>query len=522
MPGPPAADGLPPTAHGPALTVSHLTKRFWGTQALDAVDLRIRPGEVRALLGQNGAGKSTLIKILAGVHRADAGRVELDGTDLLSSSAPSPIAFIHQDRGLAPGMTVAENIALVRGYPRTATGPISWHRVTRQARTALDLLHLDIDPDTDVAELTPAERALVAIARAISTGARFLVLDEPTAALPASLVTRLLDTIGRLRDHGHGILYVTHRIDEVFHLADTVTVMRDGRVVLDTHVPQIARTDLIRAIVGHDLTEPEDTHHHRHTDPDGTALDLRDIQAHGVGPVRLRAAHGEVLGLVGLSGAGQNEIGRAVAGVLPTDEGTMRLDGHRYAPASTAEALAAGVGFVAGDRLEESLAPELTVLENLYPNPAVPDHHPLRPRSRRAERERARAAVTRFDVRPPDPTTPIGLLSGGNQQKVAVARWLEAGLTTLVLEEPTAGVDIASKAQIHHLLRSAARARGAILVVSSDFDEVAALCDRVHVFNRGRIIAELAGDRITVGSLTRWATGAEVQHTTTPENQEST
>jgi ribose transport system ATP-binding protein len=507
-------------ARGPVLTVRGLTKRFWGTRALDGVDLEVRPGEVRALLGQNGAGKSTLIKILAGVYQADAGTVELDGTDILSSPATSPIAFIHQDRGLVPGMTVAENIALIRGYPSARAGLVSWRGVTRQARQALELLHLDIDPDADVAELTLAERALVAIARAISTDAKFIVLDEPTAALAASVVDQLIETIRRLREKGHGFLYVTHRIDEVFQLADTTTVMRDGRVVMDTAVARIDHRELIRAIVGKDVVVLDREHDGQ--DPAAeTALDLCEITVGGVGPVSLRTARGEVVGLVGLSGAGQDEVGRVIAGALPASGGAMSLDGHHYAPASTTDALARGVGFVAGDRLEESLASELTVQENLYLNPAVPNGRVFRPRSRRGELASTRAAVTRFDVRPPDPTMPISLLSGGNQQKVAVARWIEAGLNALVLEEPTAGVDIASKAQIHEVLHAAARAEGAVVVVSSDFDEVAQLCDRVYIFNRGHVATELIGDQITVGALTGWATGANDQSPTASEKQGS-
>lgn len=489
-----------------ALTVRGLTKRFWGTRALDAVDLEVRPGEVRALLGQNGAGKSTLIKILAGVHQADAGSVECNGTDILSPRSACPIAFIHQDRGLVPGMTVAENIALTRGYPTGRAGLVSWRGVVRQARAALASLQLDIDPEADLAHLTMAERALVAIARAISAEAAFIVLDEPTAALTASVVDQLIDTIRRLRHDGIGFLYVTHRIDEVFQVADTVTVLRDGRVVMDVGVAHVTRGDLIRAIVGGDLISAGES---RGPTPAGaTVLDLRGVAVAGVAPVTLRVAQGEIVGLVGLSGAGQRELGRAIAGVLQPTRGSMRLADRPYAPDSTTAALADGIGFLAGDRLEESLAAGLTVQENLYLNPGIPNHHPLRPRSRRAERARADEALARFDVRPRAPTTPVTLLSGGNQQKVAVARWIEAGLTTLVLEEPTAGVDVASKAQIHALLRQVSRSGGAIVVVSSDFDEVAQLCDRVLVFSRGVVAAELSGAGMQVSTLTTWATGA--------------
>lgn len=485
------------------LSVRGMSKRFWGTVALADVDLELTAGQVMALLGQNGAGKSTLIKILAGVYEADTGSILLDGAEVSAEQEPAPIAFIHQDLGLVPAMSVAENIALVQGYPRT--GPlVSWSRVAEQARQVLSSLGLDIDPEMLVAELTMAERALVAITRALSTRAKFVVLDEPTASLPASDVDRLVDAIARMRAEGIGFLYVTHRVDEVFRLADTVTVLRDGRVVLSEPVVSVKRTALVRAIVGHELNDdvvrPE-----RPVGP--SVLRLVGVATDGVAPVDLEVGSGEILGLVGLSGAGQSEIGRVIAGVIAPTHGTMTLHGRPYAPHSPADALAAGAAFVAGNRLEESLASDLSVTENLYVNPLVPHGHLLRPRRRGAELRRASDAIDRFDVRPDNPSMPIELLSGGNQQKVVVARWLEAGLRTLVLEEPTAGVDIASKAQIHDLLRGVGERGGTVVVVSSDFDEVVALCDRVLVFNRGRLVAELSGQEATAATLTGWAAG---------------
>jgi ribose transport system ATP-binding protein len=410
-------------------------------------------------------------------------------------------------------MTVAENIALVRGYPRRGK-LVSWSQVRNRASEVLGTIGLDISPEADVSELTMAQRSLVAISRALSAQARFVVLDEPTAALPASDVDRLVTAIERMRAEGIGFLYVTHRIDEVFRIADTVTVLRDGRVVLSAPVAGVSRADLVEAIVGQEVSGPAVIG----AGAAGAAvLELRDVSAAGVAPVSLTVAAGEIVGLVGLSGAGQTEIGRVVAGVMPTAGGTMSLDGNRYAPRSPADALAQGIGFVAGNRLEESLATELTVQENLYINPVVDGGRVLRPRSRRTERRQATGALGRFAVRPREPSIPVGLLSGGNQQKVVVARWLEAGLTRLVLEEPTAGVDIAAKAQIHDLFRRLASRGGAMLVVSSDFEEVADICDRVLIFSRGRMVQELAGADIQVGTLTRLAAGAADGTTTGAE-----
>ena len=489
---------------GSVLSIQGLTKRFWGTLALADVSLELITGKVMALLGQNGAGKSTLIKILAGVYKADAGSIVVDGVELAAGQEPAPLAFIHQDLGLVSAMTVAENIAIVQGYPRVGR-IVSWSRVTTRARLVLDSLGLDIDPGILVAELSMAERALVAIARALSNRARFIVLDEPTASLPASDVDRLVAAITRMRAEGIGFLYVTHRVDEVFRLADMVTVLRDGHVVLSRPVLDVGRAALVRAIVGHEVSEGAARPARSGR---SSVLRLDGVATHGVQAIDLDVASGEIVGLVGLSGAGQSDVGRVIAGVHPATDGTMTLHGQAYAPRSAADALAAGVGFVAGNRLEESIAAELSVAENLYVNPVVPNGGLLRPRARRVELRTAREALDRFDVRPADPSMPIELHSGGNQQKEVVARWLEAGLRTLVLEEPTAGVDIASKAQIHDLLRSVAQQGGTVIVISSDVDEVTHLCDRVLVFNRGRLVAQLSGDEATAAALTGWAAGA--------------
>jgi len=484
------------------LSIRSLSKTFWGTRALDDVSIDLSAGQIMALLGQNGAGKSTLIKILAGIYEADAGIIEVDGAELSSKDEDdTSLAFIHQDLGLVPSMSVAENIAIVQGYPRVQ-GLVSWKRVATRAREVLEALGLKIDPLVLVSELTMAERSLLAIARALSTRAKFIVLDEPTAALPASDVDRLVDSLLQMRSEGIGFLYVTHRIDEVFRIADKVTVLRDGRVVLSEPVSQVNRPVLLQAIVGHEVDESVE---HAIRVPGVSILRLNAVATPDVEAVDLDLASGEIVGLVGLSGAGQAEIGRVIAGVRAPTQGTMTLHGHTYSPRSTAQAMANGVGFVAGNRLEESLAATLTVSENLYVNPCIPDGHLLRPRSRSAELRHASSELARYEVRPNNPLMPIELLSGGNQQKVVVARWLVADLQTLVLEEPTAGVDVASKAQIHDLLRSLAGQAGMVVVISSDFEEVAQLCDRVLVFNRGTIVVELSDSELTVGNLVAWA-----------------
>ncbi|WP_435808146.1 sugar ABC transporter ATP-binding protein [Streptomyces antibioticus] len=494
-------DPDPPTAHS-VLSVRGLGKRFGGTVALDGVDLDVRAGGVLALLGPNGAGKSTLIKVLAGVHRADTGEVTVDGHPLGSHAATRAMAFIHQDLGLVEWMTVAENIALGAGYPRRA-GLISWRRTRERCADALRTVAAGLDPDTPIARLAPAERAQVAIARALAADAKLLVLDEPTARLPAADCARLFDVLHTLRDRGHALLYVSHRLDEVYRVADTFAVLRDGRLVGHGPLAGHSPARLVHDIVG----EEQPT-----TVPPGTAgrtgpvvLALDAAHAPGVGPVSLELRAGEALGLVGLTGAGHAALGRALAGARPPLDGGVLLDGSPYRPRTVAEAVARGVGLVPADRLREGCLASLTVRENLLAVPRTADGsapHWIRPRRERAEAARL---IARFAVRPDDGEAVLATLSGGNQQKVMIGRRLRVGPRLLVLEEPTAGVDVGAKAALHRLLDEALAQGLAVLLVSTDAEEVASVCRRALVLVRGSVTAELSGPALTAAALTRAA-----------------
>ncbi|MET9244134.1 sugar ABC transporter ATP-binding protein [Nonomuraea sp. NPDC003709] len=493
----------PGTAADPdsLVRIRGLRKSFGGIHALCGVDLDLRRGDVLALLGANGAGKSTLIKILAGVHHADGGEVVVAGHPLGSQAASAGMAFIHQDLGLVEWMTVAENIALGRGYPRRG-GLISWRAVRRRCVDALRIVAARLDPDEPIARLTRAQRSLVAIARALATDARIIVLDEPTASLPAAECERLFDVLRTLRDRGHGILYVSHRLDEVYRIADRVAVLRDGHLVSQGPLAGRDPADLVREIVGRE----ERARRRRARRPGEVLLSLDGVRAGRAGPVGFDLRTGEALGLVGLTGAGHVDLGRALAGAYPMAAGRALLGGGPYRPASVAAAVGAGVGFVSGDRHEEGAAADLSVRENLLANPGARGRSPLSPLSPRRERAETAAIVERLRVRPADPETPFAALSGGNQQKVLIGRWLGARRRLLILEEPTAGVDVGAKPEILRLLDEALAAGAAALLVSADFEEVANLCDRALVFARGAVTAELSGDALTVAALTRAAT----------------
>ncbi|MGE0239876.1 MAG: sugar ABC transporter ATP-binding protein, partial [Parvibaculaceae bacterium] len=443
------------------LRVEELTKTFSGTTALDAVSFALRQGEIHALIGENGAGKSTLIKILTGIYRPDRGRFLSDGEPAEPGLAALSISVVHQDMGLVGDMTVAENIALVAGYARRG-GLIDWQATRGHARAILHRLDSAIDPDAQVGALTTAEKALVAIARALSVPCRILILDEPTAALPDADAERIATVLRRLRERRIGIIYVTHRLDELFRVADRVTVFRDGRNAGTYAIADTSIDKLVERMVGRAVS--------RGNPPASTIgarplASLDDLWVEGVGPVALAVRPGEIIGLSGLAGAGHHKIARAVAGLLPLQAGRITgpdggaIDGARRA------AIRQGVAMVGSDRIGESILPDMTLQENLFPNPAL-FRKPFAPIDFAVEARRTSAALARFDVRPRRPERPIAALSGGNQQKVVLARWFEMDFRLLVLEEPTAAQDVGARADFDALLRQAARAGEGVLIAS--------------------------------------------------------
>jgi ribose transport system ATP-binding protein len=483
----------------PALAVRNVNKQFGGTQALRDVDFTVTPGEIHALLGANGAGKSTLIKILAGVYTADSGIIELGG-ETIAPRNEHRIAFVHQDLGLIENMSVGENMAMGYGYPTRWGRLIDWKKVGETAEKALESLGSPLPLDRPVSELSRAEKSIVAIARALSRKAELLVLDEPTASLPEADVGRLFRTLMRLRENGVSIIYVSHRLDEVFRLADAVTVLRDGRVVAVHRPLDISPEQLVKEIVG---GVPVTRTRARTATGGQPALAVKDFRVGLFGPVSFDVAPGEIVGLAGLRGQGHEATGRGIAGVLPRTGGTLTVGGRPRELRSPADAIAAGIGFVTGKRAEEALAGTMSVKENLYLNPQNFGATALTYRNHAAERRACADVLRRFDVRPPEPDRDIGTLSGGNQQKVVLARWAGRKYRALVLEDPTIGVDVGAKAQIYRMLTEDAAAGTAIIVVSSDLDELAQICDRVLAFSRGRIVAELDRAEISVEALTR-------------------
>jgi ribose transport system ATP-binding protein len=489
----------------PILSFRGVTKRFGGTLAVHEINLDFRQGEVHALLGANGAGKSTLIKLLAGVHEPDSGEIYLGGQRIDHVRPRPPMAFIHQELGLIEWMTVAENIALVGGFPRKRR-VIDWRAVEQKAEIALRALGSGIDCTLPVSRLPRTERSIVAIVRALALNSDVLVLDEPTASLPESETARLFEVLHRLRARGVAIIYVTHRLDEVFRLADMVTVLRDGRQIRTCPVSATTPSELVLTIVGR---PPAEVFHRPPQSQAASVIRVENLQVGRVGPVSFEVKAGEIVGLAGLRGAGQNAIGRAIAGIDPIAGGTLTLRGRPLKLSGrVADAMAAGIRFVTSNRETEGLALLLSVTENLFLNPGAMGRSVWAAERPGTERKRAGNVIQRFSIRTSDPSRVITTLSGGNQQKVLLARWLGRRAQLLVLEEPTMGVDVGAKADIYEMLNQELAGGAAVLLVSSDLDEVAGICHRALIFNRGRIVEELQRPELSVARLTALVGGA--------------
>jgi ribose transport system ATP-binding protein len=475
------------TDASPLLDVAGASKQFGATRALDDVSLQVARGEIVALLGENGAGKSTLIKALAGVHTLDAGSIRYHGHDASDGLRHLPIAFIHQDLGLIEWMTVAENICLALGYPRRL-GLVDWKAARERAARALTAAGANIDPDARVASLSRTEKSLVAISRALAAEVELLVLDEPTASLPANDVARLFASLHRLRAHGVGMIYVSHRLDEVFEIADRIVVLRDGRIVGERATAGTSPEEVILLIVGR---EPSQVFRRPAQRSGAARLELAGLAVGDVGPIDCQLHAGEIVGLVGLRGAGQESVGRALFGLAPRTGGRIVLDGRTVAPTSPRQAMREGINLVCADRMTDSMAPNMNVRENLFLNVRA-----ARSGARsfiRPAREHHAAFMLGQEIglRPNDPALPIEWLSGGNQQKVVLGRWLHLQGKVYIFEDPTAGVDVGAKAEIYRLFDVALKRGAAILLVSTDFEEVEKVCHRALVFDRGRVVAEL-------------------------------
>ena len=499
-------------SRAPLLEVIGLRKVFGGNVALADGNLLVQPGEIHGLLGENGAGKSTMIRCLARITVPDAGLIRLGGEPLPERvDARGGIAFIHQETGLVEDLSVAENIALSIGYPRRR-GLIDWRAVHTAAREALAVAHIDLDPRQVVAELPQATRTAVAIARAVTEKARVFVLDEPTANLGATEVESLFQILFRLRDSGAGVVLVSHRLDEVYRLCDRVTVLRDGHTVGAVSLADTPQRELVRLITGHDVQVPQ---HVSTSTSSAPTLVGTQVKGEFVGPVSFEVRAGEIVGFTGLTDAGHYRLGALLFGLGAVESGTLQLHGEPYRPTGPEDAMRRDVGYVPPDRAQDGIAREMTLAENLFLNPG-PQHGIYaggRFLTRRRERAAATSILTRFTVRPPHPDLSVGVLSGGNAQKVLVARWLHRTPRLIILNDLTQGVDIGARSDIYELIAAAARDGSAVIVITSDFEEIETLCNRAYVLSRGRLVSEVEEASLSVRSITALAlSGGDPPH----------
>ncbi len=488
------------------LHIERLSKTFPGQRALEEVDLTVEAGEVHALVGQNGSGKSTLIKVLAGYHQPDPGASgQVNGQPIAlgngAAATAAGIRFVHQDLGLVQDLNTVENIALVNGY---ATGPgrrILWRAEAKRAAEAMSALGFaDFDIKAPVAELAPAQRTAVAIARALvgwESGASLLVLDEPTASLAADDKARLFEVVKTLKARGVSILYVSHHLDEVFELADRVTVLRDAKKVATVPVVGLTHNDLVELIVGHRVDVGTASVAGAKGEP---VVRINALAGGNLSRLDVDLRPGEIVGITGIMGSGREHVIGLIAGQLPRTDGSVVVDGADIPNYSPAIAKARGVANVPADRGARGAIAAFTVQENM----TVSDVNRFVRTGRlrhKAETVETASWVEKLNVRLASHDSPIGSLSGGNQQKVMFAKALRMSPKLLLLDEPTQGVDIGAKDQIHVLVDDAAANGTAVLVASTDTDELVRLCHRVVVLVEGHVVEELSGDRITAETM---------------------
>jgi len=496
-----------PAEPGPVLVLEHAAKSFGAVQALVDGSIELYGGEAHALVGENGAGKSTLVKILAGVYQPDAGTLLVSSGEITlhnpAMAIAAGIAVIYQEPALFPDLTVAENMFIGR-QPLTSGRRIDRRAMRAEAAAIFGRLGVQMDPARIARGLSIADQQVVEIGKAISLDARIIVMDEPTAALSAAEVDRLFDVVRALRAAGAAVLFISHRIEEIFAICQRVTVMRDGRQVLTRPLEGLTAGDLVRAMVGRDLSQqPAEAP----GTPGEPLLNVERLTREGVfTDVSFTVRAGEIVALAGLVGSGRSEVARAVFGIDRYDAGTVTLLGHALRRGSPTTAMAAGLGFVPEDRRQQGLVMEMSVQQNV----ALASMGGLRRGGLiRAAAEHALAAdwATRLRIKYGRLTDSVSLLSGGNQQKVVLAKWLARKPRLLIVDEPTRGIDVATKAEVHHLLSQLARDGVGILMISSELPEVLRVSDRILVMREGRLAAEYSRAEASEEGIMSAATG---------------
>lgn len=491
------------------LEMKGIGKTFPGVKALEGVNLTVRAGQVHALLGENGAGKSTLIKILSGAYVKDEGQILWEGQPVEIKSPQDAqrlgISTIYQEFNLAPHLTVAENIFLGH-LPKQ--GPwVDWAQVRKRAREILDSLGVTLDVDTPTAELAVAEQQLVEIAKALNRQTRILVMDEPSAVLGEKDLEKLFTVVRQLQANGIGIIYISHRLREIFELADQVTVLKDGRYVDTRAVSTVTMDDLVRLMIGRELA---DVYPKRNVQPGQVLLEVKNIGRTGVlRDISFQLRAGEIVGFAGITGSGRTELARVIFGADPYTNGEMWLSGQPYHVTSPADAIRHGVALVTEDRKRQGLLLKLSVtinttisgLKRLCRGQVIKLKEELR---------LVQEYIRQLSIKTPGPNFLVVNMSGGNQQKVVLARWLSIGTRLFILDEPTRGIDVGSKSEIYQIMADLANQGVGILMISSELPEVLGMSDRIMVMREGRIVKELSRAEASEEAIMHYAVGSAV------------
>jgi rhamnose transport system ATP-binding protein len=499
----------------PLVSAHEIVMSFEGVNVLKGVSLDLRPGEVHALLGENGAGKSTLVKIMAGIYQPKAGRIELGGRPV---PIPSPhaattlgIALIHQEPLTFPDLSVAENIFVGAEPMRLGGLAMDWRTIERRAGDLLRSLGLELDPRRPVRGLSVADQQMVSMAAALSQDARVLLMDEPTAALTPTEVERLFAIMRRLRDEGAAIAFISHRLEEVFAISDSITVMRDGEIVGERRPAETSHDEIIRMMVGRPLQALFERPERTEAAVQPVVLEVEGLARAGrFADISFHVRAGEIVGLAGLVGAGRSDVAQALFGIQRPDRGTIRINGAAARIASPRHAMRHGIAYIPEDRQKQGLLMPTSIARNMT-LPGVSGFARWGLIQERRERQAAHEYVEQLRIVLRQVTQPVAELSGGNQQKVVLSKWLMTKPRIIVMDEPTRGIDVGAKAEVHRLMGALAAQGIAILMISSELPEVLAMSDRILVMREGRLMAELAGADATAERVMAAATGQVVE-----------
>jgi ribose transport system ATP-binding protein len=490
------------------ITMQGIYKAFGTNQVLTGVDFELKEGEVHALMGENGAGKSTMMNVLTGLHSLDKGNIFVEGKEMYfnnpKEAEQAGITFIHQELNIWPEMSVLDNMFIGK-EPKRAFGLVDSDKMKRLAQEQLNRLDVSLPLEKEAGSCSVGEQQMIEIAKALMTKAKVIIMDEPTAALTEREIQKLFEVIASLKKEGVSIVYISHRMEEIFAICDRITVMRDGKTVDTKHIPETSFEEVVRKMVGRQLT---DRFPKRDSKLGETVFEVKNLTGKAFRDVSFSVSSGEIVGISGLMGAGRTEIMRGIFGLDPINSGEVLLNGKKVTIKNANQAVKLGIGFITEDRKDEGLVLDFSIKDNI----ALPSLYSFAPKGlirEKAEQDFVDMLIKRLTVKTESAQTRVGDLSGGNQQKVVIAKWIGIGPKVLILDEPTRGVDVGAKREIYQLMNELTDRGVAIIMVSSELPEVLGMSDRILVVHEGRLAGELPKETATQETIMTLATGGQ-------------